>query len=161
MRKAVLAGFAVSALLSGAAFAEDPTVHTGVDAMASEASTVAAPESGADATGAVDAQGGLKDIEPTSLVDIPVIDANGEQAGAVADVVLNAEDEPALLVIQTGGVLGLGSRKIAITAEEVDAPEGAEAVTLTGQTKAQMKLLPSFEYTAGMRSVQHPDGYAG
>jgi hypothetical protein len=101
MIRAALAGVALGLLLAGPAFAQTPPPSS-----PEPAEPAAATEPG--------------NLEPISSVDLTGIlgkkvqGPEGEELGLVADVIVDANGAPRAAIIDFGGFLGVGSRKIAI-----------------------------------------------
>ena len=88
--------------------------------------------------------------------DLDVYDINGEQIGTAEDLYLEPEaGVPRFLVVNAGGMLGLGKKHFLVPAEEVSRDVGAERVTLT-QDREKVTRSPNFEPEAVLKAdVQH------
>lgn len=84
-----------------------------------------------------------KEVMP--LMGTKVRDQAGEDMGMVVDVVVDLEGKPRALVIDFGGFLGVGSRKIAIDWRLVHLqPENHDAPVLLHLGRAEVQNAPEF-----------------
>jgi hypothetical protein len=84
-----------------------------------------------------------KEVMP--LMGSKVRDQAGEDMGMVVDVVVDLEGKPRALVIDFGGFLGVGSRKIAIDWRLVHLqPENHDAPVLLHLGRAEVQAAPEF-----------------
>lgn len=56
----------------------------------------------------------MTDFAITTLMRNPALNAEGDDVGRVSDVLLRANGEVSAVVLQLGGVLGVGSRQVAV-----------------------------------------------
>jgi len=155
MRKRTLASLAVlfSALASAAVWAADPTPQTATPAPASTPQptptptpppTEHAPPASVTIIGAKEAHGTLgRDVRS----------AANEDMGHIVDVIVDRSGKVRAAVIDFGGFLGVGSRKIAVDWNALRfgrVADKGDAVTLE-LTKDQVKAAP--EYKEGSRIV--------
>jgi hypothetical protein len=90
----------------------------------------------------------LPPIEGTSVMGKKVRGPNGEDLGLVVDVLVDPDGQPHAAVIDFGGFLGVGSRKIAIDWKALDFTSLARANTIElGLDRAQIAAAP--EYKSG------------
>jgi pyruvate/2-oxoglutarate dehydrogenase complex dihydrolipoamide acyltransferase (E2) component len=83
--------------------------------------------------------------EVMALMGTKVRDLAGEDMGLVVDVVVDSGGKPRALVIDFGGFLGVGSRKIAIDWRLVDfRPENHDAPVLLHLGRAEVQTAPEF-----------------
>jgi len=81
------------------------------------------------------------------VVGLHVRDADGTDAGRLWDVLVDRNGEPRAVVIDYGGVLGVGRRKIAIAWNAVSfAPGDAAHPIRLALTRQQMGAVPTFAY---------------
>src|SRR5690242_2818364 len=81
------------------------------------------------------------------IVGLHVRDADGTDAGRLWDVLVDRNGEPRAVVIDYGGVLGVGRRKIAIAWNAVSfAPGDAAHPIRLALTRQQMGAVPTFVY---------------
>jgi len=84
--------------------------------------------------------------EATPLLGRRVRGPAGETMGRVTDVLVDANGQPRAAVIDFGGVLGVGSRKIAVTWQLLQfRPGDREAPVLLNMTRAQIQAAPEFK----------------
>jgi hypothetical protein len=82
-----------------------------------------------------------------------VRDASGHDMGLVVDVVVNREGIPLAAVIDFGGFLGVGDRKIAIDWALLQfKPDDHDAPVVLALNRAQVQAAPEFKPTAQQRA---------
>jgi hypothetical protein len=93
-----------------------------------------------------------ENVEPLSLKDAaPVLGKkvkgpNGEDLGLVVDVLVDTNGQPRAAVIDFGGFLGVGSRKIAIDWKALDFTALGRAGTVElGLSRAQIAAAPEYK----------------
>jgi len=109
----------------------------------------------ADATqaGQQPAAGGQGQMQRVAVADIDgatVINERGEQLGKVDGIVQSAADQKRYVVINHGGFLGLGEKKIALSLEGL-AMQG-DRVVVPGLSDDEVRALPEFK-----ESDQYPE----
>ncbi len=111
--------------------------------------------------GANDAGANAANLQTTtlplfSLIDRNVVGQENRQIGHVVDVLVNAKGEPAALVVDVGGFLGMGNRRIAIGWERfVLAGRKSGAALRIPFSDAQIKSAPAY---GGLREVSVVQG---
>ena len=90
----------------------------------------------------------------TPVVGRYVRDADGTDVGRVWDVLVDDHGVPRAAVIDYGGVLGIGRRKVAVdwTALKFGMTNSSDDVTLA-LPKEQMGAIPDYQYSAGDATV--------
>jgi sporulation protein YlmC with PRC-barrel domain len=84
----------------------------------------------------------------SKLIGMDVKNAQGEALGEVEELVLDPKDAKLKsVVISTGGVLGLGAKKVAVPWDQVK-PATDEEAFVVGMTKEELQQAPSWERTA-------------
>jgi hypothetical protein len=84
--------------------------------------------------------------EGTSIMGKKVKGPNGEDLGLVVDVLVDPDGQPHAAVIDFGGFLGVGSRKIAIDWKALDFTSLARANTIElGLDRAQISAAPEYK----------------
>lgn len=82
-----------------------------------------------------------------SLLGIQVVNSRGEELGTVDDIILEDNGRLVGLVLSTGGFLGLGAKRVAISWNEANDLTGAtdtEALTVN-LTKDQLAAAPPYK----------------
>jgi PRC-barrel domain len=81
-----------------------------------------------------------------AILGQPVVSAKGESMGRIVDVIVDREGMPRAAIIDFGGFLGVGSRKIAVDWSALHfSPTGkSERITLD-LTRDQLKSAPAYE----------------
>jgi hypothetical protein len=76
-----------------------------------------------------------------------VRDLNGDDAGRLWDVLLDDARKPVAVVIDYGGTMGIGERKVAVAWNALQfVPSDTDAPVHLALTKQQLGLLPDFKY---------------
>jgi hypothetical protein len=76
-----------------------------------------------------------------------VRDLNGDDAGRLWDVLLDDASKPVAAVIDYGGTMGIGERKVAVAWNALQfVPSDTDAPVHLSLTKQQLGLLPDFKY---------------
>ena len=90
----------------------------------------------------------------TPVVGRHIRDPDGNDVGRVWDVLVDADGNPRAAVIDYGGVLGIGKRKVAVAwpALKFGMTNSTDDVTLA-LTKEQMGAIPDFQYSGGDATV--------
>jgi hypothetical protein len=88
----------------------------------------------------------LPSTEVTALLGKKVKGPTGEDLGLVVDVLVDADGQPRAAVIDFGGFLGVGSRKIAIAWKALDfGPLGRAGTVGLGLDRAQIAAAPEYK----------------
>lgn len=77
-----------------------------------------------------------------NLIDRTVIDPTGEQIGEVSDVLIDRDGQVRMIVIEHGGVLGMGNRQVALPIDDIQ--PGAEGVRIP-VSEAQLENMPPWQ----------------
>lgn len=105
----------------------------------------AAPAAG-DAKAAVSGM-----VRADSFEGLPVKNSAGAEIGSVKDVILDADGALSGLVLNAGGVLGVGGRDVLVSAAEIQTESGSDsqlsAVSLTSAAE-NLDGFPAFSYDA-------------
>jgi hypothetical protein len=81
---------------------------------------------------------------------------DGEDMGLVVDVVVDSNSRPTAVVIDFGGFLGVGSRKIAIDWRLVRVKPGAKSPVRVRISRADLEGAPEFDATAPSNQMVGP-----
>lgn len=95
--------------------------------------------------------------QANGILGKPVFDTKGQDMGLVTDVLVDHAGKPMAVVIDFGGFLGVGSRKIAIDWHlmQVHPDNPKEPVTLNIQ-KAQLQAAPEYKPGAPVQILKAP-----
>jgi hypothetical protein len=74
-------------------------------------------------------------------------DAN-DKIGRVDDFIVSPDGKLSIAVIDVGGFLGIGTRRVAVPVQQFNTLS-AGRIVLPGATKDALKQLPEFQYTKG------------
>ncbi|HUN51361.1 MAG TPA: PRC-barrel domain-containing protein [Candidatus Sulfotelmatobacter sp.] len=84
--------------------------------------------------------------EATSILGKSVEGAAGENLGRVVDILVDADGQPRAAVIDFGGFLGVGSRKIAVAWRLLQfRPTDSKAPIRLGVTRAEIQAAPEYK----------------
>jgi hypothetical protein len=87
--------------------------------------------------------------EATAVLGKPVRGPNGEAMGRVVDVLVDDKGQPRAAVIDFGGFLGVGSRKIAVTWQVLQFhPPNRDAPVTLVMTREQVQAAPEYKTTS-------------
>ncbi|WP_454018970.1 PRC-barrel domain-containing protein [Azospirillum sp. Marseille-Q6669] len=160
MHKTVIATLSALALTTGVAAAQTGTGGSAQTPGAQAPNSVimdqgqsarpAGPTSGAPASASVE-----------HLMSRTVIGADGEKVGKVSDVILGPDGNAQLLVIQSGGFLGIGGKEIAADIALADVLPGNGPITLRDVTQASVRDMPEFQYSDSMTSLNRGPKHSG
>jgi pyruvate/2-oxoglutarate dehydrogenase complex dihydrolipoamide acyltransferase (E2) component len=117
MQKLILASFAALAL-SGTAFAQDAAPATPAPTAAPE-QPVAAEPAGLDEAGFYIYQEG-RQMLGSRLIGADVWGAENESIGNVDDLLIDENGDVIAIVVGIGGFLGIGTRDVAISTDQLD-----------------------------------------
>ncbi len=143
MHKTVIATLSALALTTGAAVAQ-----TGAGGSAPAQNSVIMDKSEPSRPG-----GATQGASVEHLMNRTVIGADGEKVGKVTDVILGPDGNAQLLVIQSGGFLGIGGKEIAADMALADVLPGNGPITLRDVTQASVRDMPEFQYSDSMTSL--------
>ena len=89
----------------------------------------------------------LSQAEATGVLGRMVRDSNGDEVGRVVDVVVEPSGQPRAIVVDTGGFMGVGARRVAVAWDVTHVPPPGskdESISIDLST-VQVKAAP--EYT--------------
>jgi sporulation protein YlmC with PRC-barrel domain len=148
MRKFMLSSVSALALtLAGAAYADDATT---TDTMNDNASYGSYNASGDAFNGQI--AGGYT---AEDLIGADIENTNGDTIDEVSDLLIDQNNEVTHVLVDVGGVLGIGTKTVALPIEELQVPQGSvdEPVFITSMTEDQLEALPAYVETDGMYSM--------
>jgi hypothetical protein len=89
----------------------------------------------------------LTEAQATGVLGRMVRDSSGQQVGRVVDVIVDPQGKPRAIVVDTGGFMGVGARRVAVAWEfaHVPPPGSKDESVAIDLTDAQVKSAP--EYT--------------
>lgn len=134
--------------------AEKPAAAPG--ATATVPGTMAAGEASGKMAGAAAATG-VDMISTESLLGTELHTAGGESAGKIADVIINPSGKAEAYVVGVGGVLGIGSKPIAVGASSVMIERDAEGtIQATASVSPQaIEEAPAYTLEAYRKSPEN------
>ena len=88
----------------------------------------------------------LREVEATGVLGRDVHDADGRDIGRIVDVVVEPSGKPIAVVVDAGGFMGVGSRRVAVdwAAVHVPAPAAADAPVSIDLTDDQVRSAPAY-----------------
>jgi sporulation protein YlmC with PRC-barrel domain len=127
---------------SGNASGGDTGVISGSQpAPAAEAAPASPPPSDAVISAQSDGQ-----LRADQLIGMTVYNDQGEKVGTVHDIILDKDGKATGVVLNVGGVLGIGAKSVGLTWKEIDVKPDQQAVQIS-YSKEQLKAAPDFKTT--------------
>jgi sporulation protein YlmC with PRC-barrel domain len=96
-------------------------------------------------TTVIEAEAIAKGYRASRLIGAEVKNEQGERIGEIEDMVVSPDGKVTMAVIEVGGFLGIGDRRVAIPMQQFSSL-AADNVVLPGATKTALRKLPEFEY---------------
>ena len=89
----------------------------------------------------------LSQAEATGVLGRMVRDSSGQQVGRIVDVVVEPSGQPRAIVVDTGGFMGVGARRVAVAWDvaHVPPPGSKDEAVAIDLTDDQVRTAP--EYT--------------
>jgi len=106
---------------------------------AAEAAPATPPPS--DAVISAQSEGQLR---ADQLIGMTVYNDQGEKVGTVHDIILDKDGRASGVVLNVGGVLGIGAKAVGLTWKEIDVKPDQQAVQIS-YSKEQLKAAPDFK----------------
>ena len=92
--------------------------------------------------------------EATSVLGRTVRDAAGEAIGRITDILVDETGQPRAAVINFGGFMGVGDRRIAVVWRALHfAPMSEQGKILLEMTADQIKAIPSYQPPSAVPAV--------
>jgi len=85
-------------------------------------------------------------VRADQLIGMTVYNDQGEKVGTVHDIILDKDGKATGVVLNVGGVLGIGAKAVGLTWKEIDVKPDQQAVQIS-YTKEQLKAAPDFKTT--------------
>jgi sporulation protein YlmC with PRC-barrel domain len=108
---------------------------------AAEAAPASPPPSDAVISSQADGQ-----LRADQLIGMTVYNNQGEKVGTVHDIILDKDGKATGVVLNVGGVLGIGAKAVGLTWKEIDVKPDQQAVQIS-YSKEQLKAAPDFKTT--------------
>ncbi len=88
----------------------------------------------------------LSRADATGVLGRKVVDATGKEIGRIIDVLVESSGQPRAVVIDIGGFLGVGARRVAVawTALHVPAPDATDPRVTVDMQDKQIKAAPDY-----------------
>ena len=88
----------------------------------------------------------LTEAEATGVLSRMVRDNDGKEIGRIVDVVVDPAGQPRAIVVDIGGFMGVGSRRVAVSwpSVHVPPPGGADKHVAIDLTDAQVRAAPDY-----------------
>ena len=93
----------------------------------------------------VDAATVGKNVRMSKLIGSTVRLDRDERIGTIDDIIIDEKGQ-LYAVLEVGGFLGLGGRRVALPYKELRIDLASGAVTVPGATKEQLEQAPAFDY---------------
>ncbi|HVT53663.1 MAG TPA: PRC-barrel domain-containing protein [Dongiaceae bacterium] len=85
-------------------------------------------------------------LRADQLIGMTVYNDQGEKVGTVHDIILDKDGKATGVVLNVGGVLGIGAKAVGLTWKEIDVKPDQQAVQIS-YSKEQLKAAPDFKTT--------------
>jgi sporulation protein YlmC with PRC-barrel domain len=82
----------------------------------------------------------------SKLVGADIRNDKGDKIGKVDDIIVTPSGELSIAVVDVGGFLGIGSRRVAIPMRQLQITRDPSKIVLPGASKDALKTLPEFKY---------------
>lgn len=126
-----------------------PVIDWSLDMDAMTSDRAEAPVTGMDTeTDAAFATVAVGDVTAEQMLGATVEDAEGNSAGSVEDLVLDANETVSEVVVDVGGLLGIGAHRVALPVDSANILWNAETDELriqTTMTREQLETLPEYQ----------------
>jgi len=93
----------------------------------------------------VDAAAVGKAVRVSQLIGSTVRLDHDERIGSIDDIIIDEKGQP-YAVLEVGGFLGLGGRRVALPYNELKIDSATGVVAVPGATKEQLEQAPAFAY---------------
>ena len=104
----------------------------------------------------------MHEIDPQSVVGllgIGVTTQGGKSLGRVVDVLVDADGRPRAVVVDVGGFLGVGNRKVAVDWAGLRFKPGGESPSVTVDIpSADIKAAPEYDPTKPVKALEPQAG---
>lgn len=157
MRKMVLTTLSALALMTGVAAAQ--STSTGAPPANPTANSTANSPSSNSPTARPMNMPGTASVD--QLMNRTVVGSDGERIGKVTDVILGPDGHAQLLVIQSGGFLGIGGKTVAADVALADIRPGEDTIKMRDMTQASVRDMPEFQYDDTMTSLNRSPRHGG
>jgi len=86
-----------------------------------------------------------KGVRVSKLIGSTVINDRNERLGSIDDIIIDEQGRP-YAVLEVGGFLGLGGRRVALPYANLKINSASYTVTIPGASKEQFEKASPFEY---------------
>lgn len=121
-----------------------PAANAPADSSGTSGATAAAPAPTPPPSDAIIAAEGSGDIRADKIIGMKVYNPNGDEVGKVKDVLFDPSGNIKGVVLNVGGVLGIGAKPVGLQWKELDVQPSSDAVKVN-YTKEQLEAAPRFE----------------
>ncbi|MDX2223321.1 MAG: PRC-barrel domain-containing protein [Rhodospirillaceae bacterium] len=121
-------------------------VVTAVLAIMTTPSTQALAQSRQTAVTAIDAKASGMGHFLGRMLGTSVVNENGEVVGDIDDLIISEDQRALYVIISVGGLLGIGSRQIAVRYGDLKMTSNVDVFVLEGATEEGLKSVPEFVY---------------
>jgi hypothetical protein len=82
----------------------------------------------------------------SKLLHSDVRNDKGEKIGKIDDILVSSDGTLSTAIIDVGGLLGIGTHRVAIPVRQLSLSDKGNKITLQGASKDALKALPEFQY---------------
>ena len=139
---------AVALAQAGSSPGQGSTGTSGQTGASDTTSPGGAAGAGTMGSGGSDTMGGSRmgQAQAQELIGADVKNAENETIGEVESVALDQSGMVSNIIVSVGGFLGMGTRDVALSWNDLQVAEGGQSVTTT-MTKDQLKNMPEYQYS--------------
>ena len=158
MMKTMLLSAAAIGLMATASFAQTTTTTPSTGTATPPAATAPGAPAASPLAAAPSTTGSMSgDLLGSRLMDLNVKNAQDETVGEIDDIVIGADGRITHVIVSTGGVLGVGAKKVQLPWSDLKVDASGEKAT-SSMTAEQLKSAP--EYKAPPRAQARERGPA-
>jgi PRC-barrel domain len=84
-------------------------------------------------------------VRASKLIGSTVMNDRNERIGSLDDIIIDEQGQLSA-VLEVGGFLGLGGRRVALLYSSLKIDSASYTVTIPGASKEQLEKAPAFEY---------------
>jgi sporulation protein YlmC with PRC-barrel domain len=98
---------------------------------------------------------GVSGLSADELMGADVIGANNEEIGQVGDVIFSQDGQVRAVIVDVGGLLGIGAKEVAIEFESAEVRrDGDQLALVIHATEEQLEQAPEWQETAALQDGQ-------
>jgi sporulation protein YlmC with PRC-barrel domain len=144
--------------------ADRPVIPETMDSGASDteqpAATNDAMQGGSGTEGQFITEQSADQTRAENIVGAKVVNSAGDEIGTISDIILDKDGKISGIVIESGGVFGVGAKRVAISTAKLPSMKEAN-VLLIGLSPDELKQAPEFKTIEEKKAEQQDQGQRG